>query len=244
MLKTKPLQYNDQLIEYQVQHRPAVTRRIHLELNANGSLRIIAPRRMSRRAIHKTLQKKVSRVARFLVDARTKQYERPIHRYVSGEMHLLLGHNFPLEVIVKPGKRGRVELIDGRIRIITTDAGAKHVSTKLGRWYRRQALQHFSIRLEIISHSAPWTGGQSPPLRLRKMKRTWGNCSSKGVVKLNTHLIKTPMSIVDSVIAHELCHLEEMNHDTRFYALLEGLNPDWRQDRARLRAQGFVYLLT
>ena len=242
MLKTKPLQYNDQLIEYQVQHRPAVTRRIHLELNANGSLRIIAPRRMSRRAIHKTLQKKVSHVARFLVDARTKQYERPIHRYVSGEMHLLLGHNFPLEVIVKPGKRGRVELIDGRIRIITTDAGAKHVSTKLGRWYRRQALQHFSIRLEIISHSAPWTGGQSPPLRLRKMKRTWGSCSSAGVITLNPQLLKAPPACIDYVISHELCHLQEHNHGKGFYVLQEQLFPGWREARAHLQDRAHIYL--
>jgi len=41
-----------------------------------------------------------------------------------------------------------------------------------------------------------------------------------------------------------LCHLEEMNHSRAFYALLEKLNPNWREDRARLRSEGFVYLLT
>jgi hypothetical protein len=75
------------------------------------------------------------------------------------------------------------------------------------------------------------------------MKRTWGNCSSKGVIKLNTHMVKAPVVIIDSVIAHELCHLEEMNHGKRFYELLESLNPNWQQDRARLRSEGFVYLL-
>jgi predicted metal-dependent hydrolase len=74
------------------------------------------------------------------------------------------------------------------------------------------------------------------------MKRTWGNCSAKGVIKLNTHLVKAPMFIIDSVIAHELCHLEEMNHGRAFYALLQGLNPHWRRDRARLRLEGHAYL--
>jgi len=83
----------------------------------------------------------------------------------------------------------------------------------------------------------------SIPLKLRKMKRTWGNCSSKGVIKLNTHLVKAPLQLVDAVIAHELCHLREMNHGRAFYALLQDLNPNWREDRRRLRSEGGIYLL-
>jgi hypothetical protein len=64
------------------------------------------------------------------------------------------------------------------------------------------------------------------------------------VIKLNTHLIKAPLALIDSVIAHELCHLEEMNHGRAFYRLLENLNPNWYQDRTRLRAEGFIYLFT
>ena len=80
-------------------------------------------------------------------------------------------------------------------------------------------------------------------MKLRRMKRTWGNCSSKSVIKLNTNLIKAPLPLIDSVIAHELCHLQEMNHGKAFYALLDGLNPDWRQDRMVLRSEGNIYLL-
>jgi predicted metal-dependent hydrolase len=46
------------------------------------------------------------------------------------------------------------------------------------------------------------------------------------------------------VIAHELCHLEEMNHGRAFYQLLENLNPNWRQQRKILRTEGYIYLLT
>jgi predicted metal-dependent hydrolase len=227
-LKIKHLQYNDQLIEYQVQHRPAVTRRIHLELNDDGKLRIIAPRRMSRRAIHKTLQQRVSRVARFLADARPKLKERPVHRYVDGEEHLFLGQNHSLEVVEKPGKRGSVELINGQIRVITPTTRAEAISSRLIRWYRQQALQHFSTRLELISTAASWTNGHVPPLRLRKMKRTWGSCSAAGVITLNTQLVKAPPVCIDYVIAHELCHLREHNHGKAFYALQETLFPGWR----------------
>jgi len=241
--KIKPLQYNDQLIEYQIHHRPAVTRRIHLELNEDGSLLIIAPRRMSRLAIHKTLQQRVSHVARFLVDARSRLLERPVHRYVSGEEHLFLGQNHPLVVIEEPGKRGGVDLIDGQIRVTAPHARAQAISNKLIRWYRQQARQHFSSRLELISTAAFWTKGHAPPVRLRKMKRTWGSCSAEGVITLNTHLVKAPPECIDYVIAHELCHLQEHNHGKAFYALQEQLFPGWREAKAHLKTRAHIYLV-
>jgi len=241
-LKIKPLQYSDLLIDYQIHHRPAVTRRIHLELNEDGSLRIIAPRRMSRRAIHKTLQQRVSHVVRFLDDARSKQRERPVHRYVNGEEHLFLGQNHPLEIIEEPGKRGSVGLFNGQIRVIAPDARAEAISNRLVRWYRQQALQYFTSRLELISKYTSWTGDQAPPLRLRKMKRRWGSCSAAGVITLNTHLVKTPPQCIDYVIAHELCHLQELNHGKAFYALQERLFPGWREAKTHLQTRSHFYL--
>lgn len=94
-----------------------------------------------------------------------------------------------------------------------------------------------------MAQKTAWAKDKPIPLSVRRMKRTWGNCSSKGVIKLNTHLIKAPLPMIDSVIAHELCHLEEMNHSRAFYALLENLNPDWRQHRKKLRSEGYKYLL-
>ncbi len=239
----KPLQYNDQLIEYQVQHRPAVTRRIHLELNEDGGLRIIAPRRMSRRAIHKTLQQRVSRIARFLADARTKLRERPVYRYISGEQHLFLGQNHPLEVVEEPGQRGSVDLVNGQIRVIAPDVRAEAISNRLIRWYGQQARRHFNSRLELISESASWTNGQAPAMRLRKMKRTWGSCSAAGVITLNPHLVKAPPECIDYVIAHELCHLREHNHGKAFYALQEQLFPGWRAAKTHLQTRAHIYLV-
>lgn len=37
------------------------------------------------------------------------------------------------------------------------------------------------------------------------------------------------MEAVDLVVVHELCHIQEMNHGPRFYALLERYLPDWRE---------------
>ena len=229
-------------LEYTIAHRPRITKRLHLELDEQGGLVIVAPKHWSRAHITETLSQNTGRVARFLANARERQLQ-PL-QYIEGEQHLFLGDQYPLVLINKASGRALVEFTGDELQVQTSQAGAEAVKLTLGNWYRRQALNILTERMQYIAQKAPWAVGRAVPLKLRSMKRTWGNCSSKGAIKLNTHLIKTPLNLVDSVIAHELCHLEEMNHSKAFYALLEGLNPGWRQDRAMLRSQGHIYLRT
>jgi predicted metal-dependent hydrolase len=238
----KPLQHNNQLIPYEIRHQPRVTRRIHLRAGPDGALLVIAPRRMSKRAIHKMLQERSHKVVRFLEDAQARQQELPRCDYINGEVQLYQGENYPLEIVEFVGRGGSVGLENGRIRIGTADSSQQAVRKKLIAWYRQQAQQHFSARIEAISENAAWINGQAPPMRLRKMKRTWGSCSASGVITLNPRLIKAPPVCIDYVIAHELCHLQEMNHGKAFYALQSALYPLWAEPKAHLRAKAHIYL--
>jgi len=213
-----------------------------MELDEGGGLVVVAPERWSRTHINATLAQNVCRVERFLARARPTQLA-PL-QYVDGEQHLYLGEQFSLAIEHVKARKNQIAVIDGEIRVATSVLQREKIQAHLQSWYQRQAVEVFSTRLRAISQHAPWVGDKDIPLQLRRMKRTWGNCSAKGVIKLNTHLIKAPMTVIDSVIAHELCHLEEMNHGRRFYALLESLNPNWREDRVRLRSQGPACLLT
>jgi predicted metal-dependent hydrolase len=129
-----------------------------------------------------------------------------------------------------------------RLRVHTREQDISQLRGLLQNWYRRQALRVFPARLAVVSDRAAWVAGRKLTLKVRRMKRSWGNCSSAGVIKLNTHLIKAPVTVIDSVIAHELCHLLEMNHSRNFYALLQTLNPGWKQDRQTLLSESGRYL--
>jgi predicted metal-dependent hydrolase len=58
-------------------------------------------------------------------------------------------------------------------------------------------------------------------------------------VRLNVKLVKVPKTYIDYVICHELCHLLEPNHSQRYYELLDGVLPDWRERREKLNAFEF-----
>jgi len=228
-------------MEYTITNRSRVTKRLHMELDEHGGLVVVAPRHWSKAHISATLSLNTSRVERFLIRARQRLLEPLI--YASGERHLYLGESYPLVIHPVVGQKNSVALDEGVIRIHTSEHNQEKVQVLLQGWYQRQALKVLSERLQIVAGRADWVGGRSVPLKLRRMKRTWGNCSSRGIIKLNIHLIKAPLPIIDSVIAHELCHLQEMNHGRAFYALLEHLNPNWRGDRSKLRSEGNIYLL-
>lgn len=242
-MKRGRINNNGEVIDYEIVHRPAVTRRLHLELGDNGLLQVVAPRRWSRRAIHSTLQQKAHRVARFLVDARVRQQEMPVFNYADGEKHLFLGRKYPLSVREVSGKRTRITLSEGRLIISFPPPARGSIQKQLEGWYRQQAAEFFTERLAVFSQCAAWTGGNVPVMRLRKMKRTWGSCSAKGVITLNPHLVKAPEECIDYVIAHEICHLREHNHGPAFYALQEQLYPGWREAKNQLRNEGHIYLL-
>lgn len=228
-------------VDYTITRRSRVTRRLHMELDEAGGLVVVAPRHWPAPLIDATLSQNTSRVERFLSRARQQQFEAP--RFVSGELHFYLGTRYPLRVESSRTGKPAVVFNGGEIHVSIREATAEQVRCVLESWYRTQAWEVLGMRLKALSKKAWWVGDADIPLKLRKMKRTWGNCSSKGVIKLNTHLIKAPMQLGDSVIAHELCHLREMNHGKAFYALLQDLNPGWREDRRRLRTEGGAYLL-
>lgn len=235
------LQTPSGLLQYTITHRPRVTKRLHMELDEHGGLVVVAPRQWSKKHISATLSQNRSRVERFLVRARERQL-KPL-QYTNGELHYYLGEKYPLLIQTGIKSKSGVTCLGNEIRLDIRDPQPENIRTVLQAWYQKQALEIFSTRLQTVAGRADWVGDRLIPLKLRRMKRTWGNCSSRGVIKLNTHLIKAPLPVIDSVIAHELCHLEEMNHGRAFYALLEKLNPNWREDRLRLRSEANFYLL-
>lgn len=105
------------------------------------------------------------------------------------------------------------------------------------RWLRREAERVFPLRLAYCHEHMRELGIPFPELRIRKMKSRWGSCTQRGVVTLNSLLIAMAPELIDYVIIHELCHLVEFNHSSRFYALMGHYLPEWRQRREQLMQQ-------
>lgn len=121
-----------------------------------------------------------------------------------------------------------------RLLVAAPETDPMQVRRILTQWYSEQAHELFS---QVLAGYAelPWLNGKLPPWGQRYMRSQWGSCSARGRLSLNTHLVKTPVPLVEYVVLHELCHLKHHNHGKRFHGLVEMYMPDWRSRSKELQ---------
>jgi len=75
-------------------------------------------------------------------------------------------------------------------------------------------------------------------IRIGDQRTLWGSCSPRGTLSFNWRLVLAPVEVLDYVVVHEVCHLRFLDHSQRFWKLVEGRRPHWREQRDWLREHG------
>ncbi|MEM7776408.1 MAG: SprT family zinc-dependent metalloprotease [Pseudomonadota bacterium] len=75
-------------------------------------------------------------------------------------------------------------------------------------------------------------------ISVRDQLSRWGSCSSNGNLSFSWRLVMAPPAILNYVAAHEVAHLEEMNHGPNFWALVRKTCPAMDEARAWLDLYG------
>ncbi len=106
------------------------------------------------------------------------------------------------------------------------------IKKKLIKWYQQQTVEKLK---EDCAYFAALLGVYPSSIRIRNYRSRWGSCSSKGELIFNWQIITFPEHLFKYVVAHELCHLKEMNHSPRFYNLLTILGFDKKRIHSEMR---------
>ncbi len=73
-------------------------------------------------------------------------------------------------------------------------------------------------------------------ISVKSMTSRWGSCSKNGNLNFHYRLLFLPIELADYVVVHELCHLREMNHSRKFWALVIQTIPDYRESRNAIKS--------
>lgn len=112
------------------------------------------------------------------------------------------------------------------------DADAQRIRDCVQAWLMREAKAWFAARLD---HFAPRLGVRWTRLSLSNAGTRWGTAHADGHIRLNWRLIHLAPATIDYVVAHELAHLQVMDHSPRFWDTVARVVPDYGARRAALR---------
>jgi len=91
---------------------------------------------------------------------------------------------------------------------------------------------------ERLAHLNQFYGFRWHMIAIRNQRSRWGSCSRKGNLNFNYKIALLPPHLADYIIVHELCHLGELNHSPKFWALVARTLPHHRALRRELRKVG------
>lgn len=98
--------------------------------------------------------------------------------------------------------------------------------------YKNEALYLVQTRLDYFNQ---FYGFKWQKITIKNQKTRWGSCSQKGNLNFNYKIMLLPSEIADYIIVHELCHLGQLNHSTKFWHLVAKTIPNYLQIRNDLR---------
>ncbi len=154
-------------------------------------------------------------------------------KYVSGETFQFLGRQYRLKVVASENEGAK--LVGAFFLLHTRHPKSWEAKSRLAEfWYRKSAESVFEKRIAELSEKLGVGQEADFQWRLQTMKCKWGSCSRRGTITLNPELVKAPLSCIEYVIAHELCHLKELNHTKAFYRHLSQVVPDWGERKTKL----------
>ena len=228
--ETRTVRYGTTPIAYTLEYAQRKT--LGITVYPDLSVRVRAPAGTAKHRVDALVLKRAPWILRHQQKIRNTPPRQPQLKYINGETHYYLGKPHRLKVM--ESKKNFVKPEPTCLRIYSRQMDSTYVQHVLEGWYRDRAKIIFTERLALCHPQVAHIGIPYPELAVRKMKSSWG--TTRGTkVTLNVKLVHMPVESIDYVIFHELCHLKQLNHSKRFYALLDRILPDWKVRKERMK---------
>jgi predicted metal-dependent hydrolase len=207
-----------------------------------ATITVSAPQYLDEESIRTIVQKKARWILEKQEQIKRRRDSHPAKEYVSGESFPYLGREYRLKIIRSSLEhKNRCRLVNERLLVeIDGKAEGKEektvVKNALMDWYREEAEKKI---FERINYYTRLIGKQPKSIKIRSHKRQWGSCSGNGNVRFNWKIIMTPISVLDYVIVHELCHLIYPHHSSQFWQKVQSIIPDYKKKRDLLKEYSY-----
>lgn len=142
---------------------------------------------------------------------------------VFGRPHVITHH---------PEARRGVWIEEGRLCV---SGPIEHLSRRVQDWMRKEARR---VIYPTATSYADQLGKRVSGVSIRDTKSRWGSCTVAGKLSFSWRLMLTPDHVMKYVVAHEVAHLQELNHSAAFWRVVDQLVSDRATSTLWLKTHG------
>ena len=205
---------------------------VHLSVYPpKGRVKVSAPESMAIETIRVYVISKLGWIKKQQEKLRSQERETP-RECIDRESHYFNGKRYLLKVVERDAAP-QVSLSHSKI-VLQIRPGASEVKKQsvLDDWYRQQLKEKVS---NLMSQWEKKMDVSVAQFTVRKMKTKWGSCTpASRSIRINLELAKKPPECLEYIVVHELVHLLESSHNSRFIARMDRFLPKWRMYRDEL----------
>lgn len=85
-----------------------------------------------------------------------------------------------------------------------------------------------------VKHFEKVIGVKSKSIMIVDSPKSWGTCNNLKELTFNYRLSMAPLSVIDYVVIHELCHILHLNHDRSFWRKVGAFDSNYETHQAYL----------
>lgn len=200
-----------------------------------GQVIVRAPMRLARSEIQTFVLQKQNWILQKVKEQTAQLAEVPQRQYIDGEYFPLRGRSLCLRVHSRHASTRRIG-----DELYTPVAAAEQIAERVQAWYRKEAKRVLSAKAEAL---AARLNLSIKEIKVRKNKRRWGHCTSTAVLQFNWLIMLAPESVIDYLVAHEVCHLRHFDHSPKFWRLVKQCEPDYEDAQIWLKQNGHLLVL-
>ncbi len=193
-----------------------------------GTVEVRAPLKMPKADIDRIVSAKGKWIRDKLLVVKELANSKAEFHLNYGDCVLVKGREYP--ITSRPGNRIG---FDGTQIYVMPGLNSGQIKDACVKIYKLMAKQFLPAK--TFSYAAQM-GVAASGVKINSAKTRWGSCSAKKSINYSWRLMMAEEDVIDSVVVHELAHIKEMNHSARFWSVVAGVLPDYKERQLRLKA--------
>lgn len=205
-------------------------------IERSGQVVVRAPATVAATELDRVVQARGYHIRKAQAELREMNASRVVREFRSGETFLYLGRAYRLSLVAAQAQP--LVLRGGRFylrRGLTRDHGGAPALAAFRNYYAERGQQRLRDRVDYF---APKVGTTVKRVDVRELGSRWASCTPTGRLAFHWKCVMAPLTIIDYIVVHELCHLLHRNHSEAFWNEVDKILPDARARKEWLRVNG------